>query len=84
MFARDSGSLTIWRKNVLTQLKVRQMTQSSFVPTVDFTPSASAPPAAPRLPGHLAVPVIMGLALASWVVVWQLVEAVAMVIEALG
>lgn len=60
------------------------MTQSSFVPATDFTPRAQAPAASPRLPGHLAVPVIMGLALASWVVVWQLVEALAKVIDALG
>lgn len=59
------------------------MTPLSFVPARDFS-RATAPPPAPRLPGHLAVPVIIGLALVSWIVVWQLVEAVAMVIAALA
>ncbi len=67
---------------MLTQAMVRHMTQLSFVPARDF--SRATPPLAPRLPGHLAVPVIVGLALVSWVVVWQLVEAVAMAIAALG
>lgn len=58
------------------------MTQLSFVPARNISRAAPPPPAA-RLPGHLAVPVIVGLALVSWVVVWQLVEAVAMVIAAL-
>jgi len=58
------------------------MTQSSLVPASDFSVRAPTKPDAPRLPGHLAVPVIVGLALASWIVVWQLVEAVSMVIEA--
>ena len=60
------------------------MAQSSLVPTADYPASSSAPPATPRLPGHLAVPVIVGLALASWIVVWQLVAAVGMVVDALG
>ena len=58
------------------------MTQLSFVPARNFA-RVTPPPPSPRLPGHLAVPVIVGLALVSWVVVWQLVEAVVMVIAAL-
>ena len=60
------------------------MTQLSFVPASDFSARPTTPPPPPRLPGHLAVPVILGLALASWIVVWQLVEAVVMVIDALA
>ena len=58
------------------------MTPLSFVPAGDF--SGTTPPLASRLPGHLAVPVIVGLALVSWIVVWQLIEAVAMVIATLA
>ncbi len=57
------------------------MTQLSFVPASDFSARSRTP--APRLPGHLAVPVILGLALASWIGVWKLVEAVMMLIDAL-
>ena len=60
------------------------MTRSSFVPTDDYSAHTPPPPAALRLPGHLAVPAIVGLALVSWIVVWQLVGAVAMVIDALA
>lgn len=58
------------------------MTQSLFVPAADYSVPAQVK-SPPRLPGHLAVPVIVGLALISWVVVWQLVEAIAMVVDAL-
>jgi len=57
------------------------MTPLSFVPTSDFSDRAVTP--APRLPGHLAIPVILGMALASWFGVWKLVEAVVLLIDAL-
>ncbi len=58
------------------------MAPSSLTPTAEYGVSAQVKSPA-RLPGHLAVPVIVGLALLSWIVVWQLVEAVAMVVDAL-
>jgi hypothetical protein len=58
------------------------MAPSSVAPTAPYAIPADVKSPA-RLPGHLAVPVIVGLALLSWIVVWQLVEAVAMVIDAL-
>lgn len=58
------------------------MPQSFFAPAADYSATAQVK-SPPRLPGHLAVPVIVGLALLSWIVVWQLVEVVAMVLDAL-
>ena len=59
------------------------MTQSSFVPAAKFSTGGKVKTPL-RLPGHLAVPVIVGLALMSWLVVWQLVALAAMLMDALA
>lgn len=58
------------------------MVHSTLAPTATYSVAAQVK-SPTRLPGHLAAPVILGLALLSWIVVWQLVQAVAMVIDAL-